>query len=146
MNVQFAPMRKFLPILLIVLLGCGLRLAYWHTKGLRYGGDSGGYMEIAQALAQGEYDPARRPLQQIYPLLLSPSYRFKIPFNSYVVAVHTVLSALSIILAILIGARLFRPSAGLASGLLVAVFPNAIWWFPFVLTETLYLAVLGIFV
>lgn len=100
-------------------------------------GDGPAYVEWARALADRNFSGfADYPLHQLYPMLIAPAFAAGIPLAPYLLALHFALS-LATVLFLYAAVRQFAGelAAGLV-GLIAAVYPALLLWFPYVLSET----------
>lgn len=138
------------PILLSFVLGAAaaVRLVWWLVvDGPLYGGDSRQYVSWAAALAAGDFSVAREwPLHLFYPLALAPMYVLRAPEGPYVLGLHIAAALATVWLLFQAAAKIGGQRYGLGVAALGAVYPSAVFWFPYVLTETVFLFVLSLFV
>jgi hypothetical protein len=124
-----------------------VRLLYVRATGIIVSSDGSNYVHTAEALARGSfYSFKDMPLQQLYALLLSPAFRFSLATNRYVLILNSVLGTLGILFSLLILKSWRSDYSVILGGFLVAVSPNLIFWTPYLLTDTLFIAVLGLFI
>ena len=132
----------------VVAVALAVRYGAW----VRLGGpvtavDSITYRTFAQAIARGDLSEfARLPFYFLYPLLLSPMYALSLPGATYIEWLHIIASTATVLVMARVSARLVSERAGLAVGAAAVVYPFFLFWLPYVLTETLFLLCLALYV
>jgi hypothetical protein len=132
----------------VVAVACAVRYVAW----VKLGGpitavDSITYRAFAQSIAHGDFSEiARLPFYLLYPLTLSPLYAFSLPEPIYIEWLHIAASTATVWLIARAAARLVSEKAGLLAGVVAVVYPSFLFWLPYVLTETLFLLCLAVFV
>lgn len=117
-------------------------------NGIVMGGDSNGYLQMAQEATRGDFSTfAQYPFHGLYALILSVGYLLHIPTTIFVTGVNiAILVALPVLFyrvcLMLTGQQTLSYWAGLAIMFQV----NFIFWGLFVLTDTLFLTLLTAFV
>ncbi|MCC7417726.1 MAG: hypothetical protein IT176_11340 [Acidobacteria bacterium] len=133
---------------LLAAAALAIRALAWH----RLGGpieavDSGIYRAFAQAMARGDFsEVARLPFYALYPLTLAPMYAWRLPEPGYLAWLHVLASAGTVLVLWRIGTGLMGDRAGLLLGAAAAIYPFFLFWLPYVLTETLFLFCLALYV
>ncbi len=123
-----------------------LRLGYVSSLGVVRGSDSGLYLRMADRFADGSVEAFGFPLHILYGIALAPAEILPIDVDQWVIALHLGLAAGTVVL-LHRTARLFvGPVPALAVAGLAALQPTAIFWFPRILTETLFVFVMVTFV
>ena len=124
----------------MTVFGCAaaVRIAYWAMTGPIIAGDTPQYLRLAQAVAAGNWSALRDlPFHSLYPIMLAPVYLFGLELGRYVAVVHILLSAGSVVLLWAITRRMLRdPAAALVAAAIGTVYPNLLFWLPYILTET----------
>ena len=143
---RIASTRYILALLAVAFL---LRFGYWSFLGHpKYASDTPRYVECAQVFASGDIKEvfARWPLYQLYPLFLSPIYIFNINEEGYIKFLHIIFSVLTVFLLYHAGRLLISDRYGLWVAVLAAFYPIFIFWLPYVLSETMFLFFLTLFI
>ena len=138
--------KKYL-IFILGFIALVVRLIYWSHTGIKLGGDSGEYLKWAQNFAVGNYSAFKDyPFHQVYAIFLSPIYAVSIDKSFYIKYSHVVVSTLIVLLLFFIGKELVSKSYGGLVALFACVYPSLLFWMSYVLTETLYIFLLLLFV
>lgn len=130
------------------------RYSFWHHHGgllLKDNSpDIDDYLKISQMIFRGanQHDWNwfwdYRPTQILYPILLSPIHLFHLDANGYVFAMHLFAACLMVYMAYLIGEEICG-NGGICA-VFTALNPFPIMFFNWMLTDTVYYALLFVFV
>jgi hypothetical protein len=110
----------------------------------RFASDSACYLDTADAIVAGEWRPlVRFPFHAAYALLLAPAFWHGEHVQVYVAVVHILLSSASVVWLWAITRQLTNDSqARILAAACGAVYPNLLFWMPYILTETAFVFVL----
>ena len=129
---------------IIFVVAAAIRVAYWLATPPVHASDSAGYLETARAVTSGHWGGlVRFPFHAAYALLLAPAFWHGEHVRVYVAVLHIVLSSASVVCLWAITRQLtadsLAPTLAAACG---AVYPNLLFWMPYILTETAFVFVL----
>jgi len=115
-----------------------VRVAYWLLGPPAAASDSGAFLGAARAVANGDWSRlAEYPFHALYSLLLVPAYWNGEHVRSYVAVLHITLSAATVVLIAIVAAEMTSDeSAPFIAGAAATVYPTALFWMPYILTET----------
>ena len=128
----------------IFLIAAAIRVAYWLATPPVHASDSAGYLETARAVITGHWGAlVRFPFHAAYALLLVPAFSHGEHVRVYVAVLHIVLSSASVVWLWAITRQVTNDShAPILAAACGAVYPNLLFWMPYILTETAFVFVL----
>jgi hypothetical protein len=133
----------------IFVIALAIRTVYWLVMPPVHASDTAGYLETANEVIAGHWNGLliRYPFHAAYALLLVPALWHGDHVRLYVAVVHVLLSSASVVCLWAITRYLTNdPLAPILSAACGAVYPNLLFWMPYILTETPFVFVLLAFV
>jgi hypothetical protein len=128
----------------VFVVAAAIRVVYWFVTPPVHASDSAGYLETAKAVSVGQWDGlVRFPFHAAYALLLAPAFWHGEHVRPYVAVLHIALSSASVVWVWAITRQLTNDSqAPILAVACAALYPNLLFWMPYILTETPFVFVL----
>lgn len=136
----------------VLTSGLTLRIGWWFKNGGLFTRerifDVDGYLQTGRFMLEGNWEKilSFRPTQLSYPVLLLPVHFFKWDAAVYVLGLHLLLTAFTIVLVYISAEKLFGTWAALGSAALIAFNYRMTIWFNWLYTEVIYYFGVSLFV
>jgi len=133
--------------ILLFAIAVVVRVAYWLWTPRVSASDSAEFLNAAQAVTVGNWAQLREfPLHAVYAFLLAPGLWLG-DVHAYVFVLHIALSAGTAVWMSAIARQMTAdPLAPIAAGVIGVLYPNLIFWMPYILTDTPFVFLLLAFV
>lgn len=125
-----------------------VRLVYWLMAPSAHASDTEEFLRAAHSLSMGGWAGLRDyPFHAAYAFLLAPAFWFGANVQLYVAILHIVLSAASVVLLWAVTRKILDDMlAAFLAAVIGTVYPNLLFWMPYILTETAFVFFLFAFV
>lgn len=133
---------------ILVLWTILFRALYWFVSGgIKYGGDSGSYLEKALSISQGNIPSFTNTTHlPLFSFLLAPSYLLPISFPLFFFFYELFFSVATVWLLYLFAKKWGGEQYALLVGAIASVYPSLLFWFPYVLSDTTFVFLLALFI
>jgi hypothetical protein len=142
------PSRSILVVPLVIFVAAVLvRLVYWLMAPPAHASDTAEFLRAARSMSVGDWGGLRDyPFHAAYAFLLAPAFWFGTNIRLYVASLHIFLSAGSVVLLWAVTRRIVDDAlAAVLAAAIGVVYPNLLFWMPYILTETAFVFFLLVF-
>lgn len=122
-----------------------VRLGFLLAAGIDEAGDTPLYLRTAEQLSDGELTVNDFPLHLFYSFTLAPAFVFGIEPETWVVPLHLALGVATVVVMYRIASLFLERGPAILVGAGTAMLPAALHWSHFILSETLFLFVVSVF-